>query len=481
MTEFIGRRQDLAVLDREFSRPKASLAVLYGRRRIGKSTLIQRASLGRPAIYFQATLVDDSLNLEAFKKEIARALGSDPILDGLADWLGVFHYVAGKAEQKPGLIVALDEFPYLVGGNPGLPSIIQKFWDSGAAESGSLKIVLCGSLIAQMEELLAERNPLFGRMTLSREIGPMSLREAAEFMPGWDPANTIAMFSVLGGVPYYLAKCDSSLTVADNIKHLFLTPSAPLQEEPEFLLRSELNDARRYASVAAAIADGATKPSEIVSRVHGFTAASEVSPYIARLQQMRIVLRERSLDTEERSRNTRYSLQDPMFRFWYRFVRPNLSALARGFGDDIWMRTIKPHFNGYMGTAFESVCREHLRDHARERFGVPAGEIGRLWGSDFEIDVAGRLLDGAALFGECKWENAQIGEAVRKRLDEAIAKTRYAEDARSRHLVFFARKGFTDELRKIAETDAGVCLFEMEELVRAPDPDPHPHPTPSVS
>jgi AAA+ ATPase superfamily predicted ATPase len=204
-----------------------------------------------------------------------------------------------------------------------------------------------------------------------------------------------------------------------------------------------------------------------------------VSHYIARLQQMRIVLRERSLDTDERSRNTRYSLQDPMFRFWYRFVRPNLSALARGFGDDIWMRTIKPHFNEYMGTAFESVCREHLRDHAQERFGVPAGEIGRLWGGDFEIDVAGRLLDGAAVFGECKWENAQIGEAVRKRLEEAIAKTRYAEEARSRHLVFFARKGFTDELRKIAETDAGVCLFEMEELVRAPDPDPHP--TPSVS
>lgn len=476
MGGFIGREQDLAVLDREFGRRQASLVILYGRRRIGKSTLIQKASLGRPAIYFQATLVDDALNLEAFKVEIARVLGSDPILDGLSDWLGVLHYVAGKAEQKRGLIIALDEFPYLVGGNSGLPSIIQKFWDSGAAEPGALKIVLCGSLIAQMEELRAERNPFFGRMTLAREIGPMSLREAAEFVPGWNPADAIALFSVLGGVPYYLDKCDPSQTLAENIKQLFLMPSAPLQEEPEFLLRSELNEARRYASVAAAIADGATKPSEIVSRLHGFTAASEVSPYIARLQQMRIVTRERSLDADERSRNTRYSLQDPLFRFWYLFVRPNLSALGRGFGDDIWTRTIKPHFNEYMGSAFEAVSREHLRDHAQERFDVPAGEIGRLWGGDFEIDVAGRLLDGAAVFGECKWENALIGESVLKRLEEAVEKTRYAEDARSRHFVFFARKGFTDELRKIAETDARVRLFELEELVRAPDPHPVPPP-----
>jgi uncharacterized protein len=129
--------------------------------------------------------------------------------------------------------------------------------------------------------------------------------------------------------------CDQSLTLPENIKRLFLAPSASLQEEPEFLLRSELNEPRRYASIAAAIADGASKPSEIVSRVHGLTGASEVSTYINRLQQMRIVARERSLDADERSRNTRYSLQDPLFRFWYRFVRPNLGTLGRGFGDEV--------------------------------------------------------------------------------------------------------------------------------------------------
>jgi AAA+ ATPase superfamily predicted ATPase len=327
-----------------------------------------------------------------------------------------------------------------------------------------------------MEELLAERNPLYGRKTLAREILPMSLRDAAEFVPQWEPADAISLFSVLGGVPYYLDMCDQSQTLAENIKRLFLAPSASLQEEPEFLLRSELNEVRRYASIAAAIADGATKPSEIVSRVHGLTGASEVSTYINRLQQMRVVARERSLDADERSRNTRYSLQDPLFRFWYRFVRPNLGTLGRGFGDDVWARNILPYFNEYMGSAFETVARDHLRDHARERFSVPAGNIGRIWGGDFEIDVAGQLLDGSAVFGECKWENALIGQSTRKRLEEYVAKTRYAEDARSKHLVFFARKGFTEELRKTAEIDGGIQLFDLEELVRSPDPHPAPSP-----
>jgi|SRR6185437_1155468 len=478
MAGFIGRERDLSVLAREFEERRASLVILYGRRRIGKSALIQQSSLQRPAIYFQATIVDDSLNLAAFKTEISRVLGDSPVLDSLSDWQGVLHYLAAQAEQHRGLIVALDEFPYLVGGNPGLPSILQKFWDSRVAEEGALKLILCGSLIAQMEDLLSERNPLYGRRTLAREILPMSLREAAEFVPQWDPADAISLFSVLGGVPYYLEMCDPSLTFSDNIKRLFLVPSALLQEEPEYLLRTELNEPRRYASIAAAIADGATKPSEIVARVPGLTSASEVSTYINRLQQMRIVVRERSLDADEHSRNNRYSLQDPLFRFWHRFVRPHLGTLNRGFGDDIWSRNIRPFFNEYMGPAFEVVAREHLRDHAQERFSVPAGDIGRIWGGDFEIDIAGRLLDGSALFGECKWENALIGESIRKRLGEYVAKTRYAEDAQSRHFVFFARKGFTEELRNTAKIDGSIQLVDMEELVRSPDPHPSPLPSP---
>jgi AAA+ ATPase superfamily predicted ATPase len=204
-----------------------------------------------------------------------------------------------------------------------------------------LKIVLCGSL-------LAERNPLYGRKTLAREILPMSLREAAEFVPQWDPVDQISLFSILGGVPYYLSMCDASQSLADNVQNLFLVPSASLQKEPEFLLRAEVNEPRRYASVAAAIADGATKASEIVARVPGLKEVAQLSPYLVRLQQMRVIARERSLDADEHALNHKYSLQDPLFRFWYRFVRPNLGALGLGFGAEVWRRNIHPQMNNYV-------------------------------------------------------------------------------------------------------------------------------------
>jgi AAA+ ATPase superfamily predicted ATPase len=236
--------------------------------------------------------------------------------------------------------------------------------------------------------------------------------------------------------------CDPSQSLAENVQRLFLVPSAPLQEEPEFLLRFEVNEPRRYASVAAAIADGATKASEIVARDPGLKEVTQLSPYLVRLQQMRVIARERSLDADEHARNHKYSLQDPLFRFWYRFVRPNLGALVRGFGADVWARNIHPQMNNYMRPAFETVARDHLRDHAQERFGVPAFEIGRIWGNDFEIDIAGRLLDGSAVFGECEWENAMIGESIRKQLEERIAKIRYADtSSSSRAKAFLMRCG----------------------------------------
>jgi uncharacterized protein len=163
--------------------------------------------------------------------------------------------ISTSAAESDGVLVAVSD------PGPGLPQanagrIFEAFYTTKASGLGM-------SPIAQMEELLAERNPLYGRNTLAREILPMSLRDAAEFVPQWEPADANSLFSVLGGAPYYLDLRDQSQTLAENIKRLFLAPSASLQEEPAFLLRSELNEVRRYASIAAAIADGATKPSEI--------------------------------------------------------------------------------------------------------------------------------------------------------------------------------------------------------------------------
>ena len=468
MSNFIGRERDLAVIRKELDATRPSLMIIYGRRRIGKSTLLQEASKGRPAIYFQATRLEEPLNIAAFKNDIGQALGPDAELDGISDWLGVLHHLARRAQKHRGLVVVLDEFPYLADGNPALPSVIQKFWDSGAPKDGALKLVLCGSMISQMEELLAERNPLYGRRTLSLEIKSMLLRECSEFLPGWDPVDLIVAHSIFGGVPFYLSLCNSAQPLAANIERMFLAPGAQLQEEPDFLLQSELREMRRYSSIIAAIANGATKPSEIIGRVAGLKNSAQLFPYMDKLMHMRIVERARSLDADEHSRDSRYAVADPLFRFWHIFVRPNLSAISRGHGAEVWTRKILPNLPSYMGLAFEEVCREHVRNHIQERLDVPAAEVGKIWSKDFDIDVAGRLLDEASFFGECKWENALVGESLKNALSASIACTQYGNDARTKHLLFFSKKGFAEGLRRLAEIDASVHLFELEELVHAP-------------
>jgi uncharacterized protein len=466
---FIGREGELAELANEFRAPRASLAIVYGRRRVGKSTLLQHAAERQEKfVYFQATKVDESLNLEALKAEIARTIGADPLLNGIGDWTGVLHYMARAAELHRGLVVIIDEFPYLLDGKDTLTSIIQKFWDSKDAERGNLKIVLCGSLIAHMESLLSERNPLYGRRTFSLSLEPMSLREAVQFLPNYSVTDQIAAYATFGGIPHYLQMCDPDASLRENIDRLLLSKTGALFEEPEFLLQSELKEPRRYASIVAAIARGGTKLGQIVNRVPGFKDTAQITPYLEPLIRMRIIERVRSLDADENSRDNRYYVSDPLFRFYYRFILPNASPISLGFGRQVYERQIQPHLSEYMGWAFEQICRDHIRLHAQERFDVPASEIGKIWGPDFDIDVAGSLLDQSRIFGECKWENALVGESIHRNLLENISKSKFFTEGRTQNTIYFSRKGFTVGLQKLADTDASIQLIGTDELVKAP-------------
>lgn len=467
MAEFIGRERELLELVAEFNMDKPSLVIVYGRRRVGKSTLLQKAASSQPTfIYFQATRLEERMNLDDFKVEVARVLGPDEILNGLRDWTSVLHWLARAAEKNRGLIVILDEFPNLSDDQNALPSVIQKFWDSGKMKPGNLKLVLCGSVISHMEELLAERNPLYGRRTMALELGAMPLREAAQFLPTYSAEDKIVAYSVVGGIPYYLETFDQNISLEENIVCNLMSPAGPLFNETDYLLQSEVRETRRYSSIVEAIATGATKTSEVVARA-GLHDAAQLTPYIDRLVRMRILEKRRPFDTSPKARDARYAIADPIFRFFHRFVRPNLSSLARRFGESVFDRVVRPQLSNYMGSAFEDVCREHLRLHAQERMSAPAHEIGKIWSGDYDLDVVGKLLDSSWVFGECKWESHELGESVLSDLKRnAGIAIKEAADASTRYMLF-SRKGFAPRLRRIAETDDKVILYGLDELVDA--------------
>lgn len=476
---FIGRQIELGVLADEYASPVPALIVVYGRRRVGKSRLIQESAKGRPSVYFQATKVEPSANLAQFQAEVAQSLGADPRVEGISDWSGTLRFLARHAAEKaPGLIVIIDEFPYLVDGDRALPSVLQKFWDSGVAEAGALKLVLCGSAIAQMESLQAESNPLYGRKTRSLDVAPLPLRDAANFFPDWSDVDKVTAYAIFGGIPHYLRAVDPDVALRDNVLRLLFTPSGRFVEEPTNILQSEVGRVRRYSSIISAIAHGLNTGSAISNRIPETKATSGVSPYLETLTGLRILRRENSMDATPRERDSRYVVADPMMAFWHRFVLPNASAVARDAGIEVMRRQVSPKLSEYMGSAFEEICREHARSHLQELTGVPAQEIGQEWGhANFDLDVAGFDLDGRAVFGECKWTNAAIDRTILDKLRRRADAARFPRGATGRVFLLYGRSGFTDDVQTQAEADPTLHLVDLGDLLRARPPAPRDEPT----
>ncbi|HEY0019787.1 MAG TPA: ATP-binding protein [Longimicrobium sp.] len=464
---FFGREQELRALNRELDRPRPSVVVLLGRRRVGKSRLLVEATRSRPTIYYQATRIAESMSLQLFKAEISRVVETDPVFESLGDWLGVFTFLEQVAtDRMPGLTVVLDEFPYLCDTDPSLPSVLQKFCDGVRERGTAMNLVLCGSKISFMEELLGEKNPLHGRQTLALDLPPLSYRDAAKFFPEWSADEQLRAYGILGGIPYYLNLCETEFTLSENIRELVLSTGAPLGDEPNNLLQSELRDVTRYATILRSIADGCTDSGSIIGRVRELKDSSALAPYVQKLAELRLIRIVRSLDAAERERDRRYYLDDPFLAFWYRFYLPNLSPLSSGHSEEVWRHTIEPRLDDYMGGMFEWICRDYARRYVNEVLPTAAQEVGQVWAADFDIDVAGRLLNGAAFAGECKWWNGPVGLNVLEHLRETATRTPYERGADERYFLLFSRSGFTPELKRKVKRDSTVRLIGPAELLQ---------------
>lgn len=470
---FIGRKDELTDLEKEFAADRPSLIIMYGRRRVGKSTLIQEATNRLRSIYFQATKGLASDNLDLFKAAAVAAVGDDGVIGDMPNWFTMLNHLAAVAERMPGLVVTLDEFPFLCEADGAMPSIVQKFWDSKAPERGKLKLILCGSTIAHMSELLAEQNPLYGRHSAVFDIEPLPLRDAAGFFPSWSADDIVTAYGILGGIPYYLETFDAAASLERNIIDALLARRGKLADEPNYLLASEVPGTPRFHSIMQAIADGCTKSSEIKQRVTGGMGDKDVSWYLHRLIGLRIVRAEKSMDASARERDRRYVLDDPLIAFWFRFVRPALSAIRLGRGEQVYRTRIMPKLSDYMGDAFEEICRKHVRMHAEEFLpttvaGGVGDDVGKIWAADYDIDVAAVLLDGSAIYGECKWRNQLMGADVLAHLVDSANRTRFGAEAGQRHFLLFSKSGFAEDLIEEAARDPNLHLLNPESLVRSP-------------
>ena len=337
---FIGREAELGFLNSKYKEKKGQLIVLYGRRRVGKTETLREFCKGKPHVFFSCTQTTDRVQLYKFSARLLQEnIPAKKYISEFSDWERAFQTILELPYGEEKKLIVIDEFPYMCRGNQSIPSILQNLWDAEFKDR-NVMIILCGSAMSFIEhELLAEKNPLYGRATGIYKMEKMGFYDAMKFFPDYSDRDKVLAYSVLGGIPHYLKQWDPGLSVAENIKQNILTKGCVLYSEVEFLLHQELRETPIYNSIIEAVALGSTKLNDI-SQKSLIEDTSKTSVYLKNLIELGIVEREFSVDAriKEKANTSRgmYRLTDSFFRFWYAFVFTNYSQLEDGDADGVY-------------------------------------------------------------------------------------------------------------------------------------------------
>lgn len=461
---FIGRDRELSTLDKLYASGKFEFAVIYGRRRVGKTALISRFIDGKKAIYFMGVESNSRQNLENLSKSIIEFSSDIEAETSFHSFQAALEYVFRLAEKER-IILAIDEYPYVARSEKSLASTLQLLIDKYRNNS-KLMLILCGSSMSYMEdEVLAYKAPLYGRRTAQMKIQPFDFEETCRCFTHLSNADKALIYGIVGGTPQYLLQISDSMSVGDNIKNTFLNPMSFLYEEPVNLLKQEVREPGIYTALITAIATGSSRMSEISTKIGEST--NVCSTYLKNLINLGIVRKETPYGEKE-SRKSIYSIEDNMFRFWYRFVPDNSSLIARGAADLVYKR-IEPHLSDYMGKVFEEICMQYLwKQLISGKSPVEFTSLGRWWGTDpstrsqTEIDIMGEQDKNTALFGECKWTNEKVDVGV---LDTLVNRSRLFQ-YNDVHLFLFSKSGFTKGCVDKAKALGNVELVTYSDILK---------------
>lgn len=433
--KFIDRETELDFLTQKYKEGLRQLIVIYGRRRVGKTELIINFASNHPHLYFLADKRGTESNAKRFAKIAADYFSDLP--PEVKNFDEVFRYLTKRIKGREPLIVIIDEFSYLVEKDSSIPSVFQLIWDEILKKS-NLFLILCGSSLSMMYKgVLSYKSPLYGRRTGDWELSPLKFKDVLKFFPKLFISRVIEIFSVAGNIPAYLNEFTDRVNLWENIKNKILTKGAVLYREPEILLREEVREPATYLSILEAMGKNA-KLSEIASASH--LPAKDLPKYLNILQnQMKIVERKIPV-TEKRSKKALYYIKDWFFKFWFKYVFPNLSLLEEGKAEEV-LADIKKQFNSHISFAFEEICREAVQNL------FPSYQIGSWWGAYqdpqgtrkvAEIDIVGlNPKEKVLLIGECKWKDKVDAE---KTLAELKAKAQiipwFKAERKEKYLLF---------------------------------------------
>ncbi|MCL1808619.1 MAG: ATP-binding protein [Clostridiales bacterium] len=448
---FVGRERELEALSKLYREDAFQMVVVYGRRRIGKTTLISEFVADKPAVFFTAQEVNDTINLSRFSQKVYGFFGMPSSTGAFAGWNEAFEFIAEKAKEGR-FVLVFDEFPCAVSANRSLKSILQVAIDHSLKNTG-LFLILCGSHMGFMEsEVLGYKSPLFGRRTAQLKLEGFDYFDASKMLSGFCDEDRLKFYACIGGTPHYLSQVKESESFEQNIKRLFFDMSGYLFNEPVMLLQQELREPAMYNSIVATIAAGASKLNEIATRIG--EDSPKVSKYLQTLVHLQIVHKIFPFgENPQTSRKGIYRLADNCYDFWYSFVFPNKPEIEAGSGELVADTDVfGEKLSTYIGKpGFENICLQYLqRANKCGRLPFTATSFGSWWGADpiervqtdFDVIAANRSKKQIFL-GECKWKKSLNLAAEAQKL---VRKEHLLAEYEERHYCLFVKAPPTGQL-----------------------------------
>lgn len=452
---FVARSRELEVLDTLWRSPRATLLILYGRRRVGKTRLLthwlqQHNNIG---LYWVAEPASALTQLRSFSQALMSFMDPEanvPPEFTFASWELALRQVAMFARQKR-TAVFIDEVTYVIDVNPEFVGTLQKIWDGWLSDS-NLMLALSGSQMGMMRrQLLDYEAPLYGRATAQMQLPPLPYGATKEYFPSYSALDRLIIYTMWGGVPAYWERLDHHKSIMENFRQNILPAHAWMVDESRILLQDFINDLHNYVGILRAIADDQQSLSEISQRTG--VSSSKASFYLSVLRdtgfvERRVPITQRGTD----SRRGRYFVTDPYLRFFYRFMSPYQSKLALGQLQDI-LSLIEEKLPTFIHTViWPELCHEWLlRAGTAEAVPLRIMEVGSEWTGSAKIDIVGiNDAERNVILGDCYWEDHPVEAGV---IEELVKKTGLViprnEDWNT-YFVLFSANGWTEEAQQEA-------------------------------
>ena len=469
---FIGRERELASLKDFYEKDGIGMTVIYGRRRIGKSTLIAEFVKDKKVIFYTATKVGKDRNLELFSKQV-----TDLFLSGIEDISfhtieAVFDFINKNISDEK-VILVIDELPYWAEKDEALLSILQKYMDT-VWHDKNLKIILCGSALSFMEnKVLSEKSPLFGRRDSQIKLDAFDYLDAAKFVPDYSNEDKAICYGITGGVAKYLSMIDSSKSLDENIIKLYFRTDGYLYDETRNLLTQEFSDITLVNNIIEQIASGQNTINIISNKIG--EKESTILYSLEKLISVGLVEKKKCITEEKNKKKTQYILKDHMFKFWYEFIPKATSVIEMGQGELYYHKAVKPVLHSYMGSVFEDMCRYYTLQHGiLGEFDCFVTTVGTWWGTETIINENGEKraqstdidvvalseIEKKAVVGECKFKNEKIDKGIY----ETLVRRSHLISSKYQVVkyILFSLSGYTDWFDTLS--DHNVVLLSLNDL-----------------